>query len=465
MQVPTMLMRELVDRFESHAPIAVMVRASLENALSAERLDAMFEKQAKRQVNRELMFSSLAEVMGLVAARIHPSLHAAFQARADEIGVRVNALYIKLQRMEPNVSRCLVTETAERMSKVVQRTGGTLPKLLPGYRVKILDGNHLRRTQRRIGELRPLNVAPLPGHALVVLDPEIRLAVDVFPCEDGHAQERSVLPQVLETIQRNDVWIADRNFCTADFLMGIRARFGYFIIRQHSKSPRYELVGRRTRVGRCETGMVYEQAAVIFDANGRSATVRRITVELDEPTRDKVREIHILTNLPKKAATALRVAELYRRRWTIETAFAEVAKNLAGEIETLGYPRAALFSFCSALVAFNLLSVVMAALRGAHNAENIDDKVSIYYMADEVAHTQRGMMVALDSAYWTRTYAALSPIQLARQLVRIAATVNLSRYRKHKRGPKKTAKPLNKKRRTHASTARLLAQARATSRC
>jgi hypothetical protein len=26
------------------------------------------------------------------------------------------------------------------------------------------------------------------------------LAIDVFPCEDGHAQERSLLPQVLATI-------------------------------------------------------------------------------------------------------------------------------------------------------------------------------------------------------------------------------------------------------------------------
>lgn len=465
MQVPTMLLQALVDRFENQAPIAVMVRASLENALSAKRLDAIFEKHAQRQANRELMFSTVAEIMGLVAARIHPSPHAAFQSRAEGIGVRVKALYDKLQRMEPNISRHLVTETAERMSQVVQSTGGTLPKLLPGYRVKILDGNHLRRTQRRIGKLRELNAAPLPGHALVVLDPETRLAIDVFPCEDGHAQERSVLPEVLETIQRNDLWIADRNFCTADFLLGIKQRLGYFIIRQHSQSPRYELAGKRTRIGRCETGMVYEQAAIIFHADGRSARIRRITVELDEPTRDKDREIHILTNLPKKAATALRVADLYRRRWTIETAFAEVAQNLSGEIETLGYPKAALFSFCSALVVFNLFSVILAALRGTHGAEKIDEQVSVYYLADEVAHTQRGMMIAIESDYWTRTYATLPPDELARELLRIATSVNLSRYRKHKRGPKKQVKPLNKKRRTHVSTARVLAQARAVSRC
>ena len=455
-----MLIQEIVTRFEKRAPIAVMVRASLENVLSAERLDAIFDKHAVRQSNNQLMFSTVADIMGLVACRIHPSPHAAFQAQADEVGVQVKALYDKLQRMETNISRYLVKETAERMSEIVRHTGGTLAKMLPGrYRVKILDGNHLRRTQRRIGVLREMNVAPLPGHALVVLDPEIRLAIDVFPCEDAHAQERTLLPQVLETVQARDVWIDDRNFCTAGFLLGIKERRAYFVTRQHAQSLRCELRGKRTHAGRCETGVVYEQAAEIFHQDGRKASVRRITVELDEPTRDGDREMHILTNLPKSAATALRVAEVYRERWTIETAFAEVAQNLEGELETLGYPKAALFSFSSALVAFNVLNVAMAAIRAAHGTKTAEEKVSIYYIADEVAHVHRGMTIALPTAYWTKTYATLTPAQLASELKQIAKTVNLSRYRKHKRGPKKKTKPMNKKRRNHASTARILEKA------
>jgi IS4 transposase len=455
-----MILGSLIERFEKQAPITVMIRAALENALSAERLDALFQKHAQRQTNRELLFSTVADIMGLVACRIHPSPHAAFQDRSEEITVTVKALYDKLQRMEPNVSRHLVRDTAERMSQIVRKTRGTLPKLLSGYRVKILDGNHLRRTQRRIGELRKLNAAPLPGQALVVLDPETRLVTDVFPCEDGHAQERSLLPQVLETVQANDVWIDDRNFCTANFLFGIHEREAFFVTRQHSQSPPCELIGKRVRAGRCETGIVYEQEARIFDVDGRSIRVRRITIKLHQSTRDGDQEIHILTNLPKNVATAVRVAELYRKRWTIETAFAEVAKCLEGEIETLGYPRAALFSFCSALVAFNLLSVVMAALRGAHGAEMIEEKVSFFYLADEVSHTHRGLTIAVPSNYWTKTYADLTPTELAKELVRIANSINLLRYRKHKRGPKKKTKPSNKKHRNHVSTARVLAQAR-----
>src|SRR5512143_2065720 len=184
-------------------------------------------------------------------------------------------------------------------------------------------------TDRRVGAL--------PGHALVVLDPQAMLVADVFPCEDGHAQERSLLDQVLETIRSGEVWIADRNFCTTGFLFGIARRGGHFVIRQHQATLHIELIGERRSCGRAETGTVYEQEARLSDEDGGSMRVRRITVVLDKPTRDGETEIHILTDLPAEAADALTIAELYRRRWTVEAAFGELATCLNGEVNTLGY--------------------------------------------------------------------------------------------------------------------------------
>jgi hypothetical protein len=173
--------------------------------------------------------------------------------------------------------------------------------LVSGYRVKIIDGNHFRRTERRLRELRAMNAAPLPGQALAVLDPQARLMIDMFPCEDGHAQERSLLPAVLETVEPRDLWIADRNFCTQDFLLGITRRRAFFIIRQHAQSLRRELIGKRRKVGRTDTGVVYQQMLRLLDVDGNEvAHLRRVTVKLDQPTRDGDGEIHILTNLPKR---------------------------------------------------------------------------------------------------------------------------------------------------------------------
>lgn len=451
-----MILRDLIERFEQKAPVSVMVRATMENILSAERLDRLFENSAQRQENKLLMFSTVADIMGLVACRIQPSVHAAYQARQEEVGVTAKALYDKLQRMEKNVSRHVVRETASRMAEVIEKTGGALPELLPGYRLKILDGNHLRRTQRRIKELRELNAAPLPGHCTVILDPRLKLVIDVIPCEDAHAQERSLTPEILEVVQRRDLWIADRNYCTAPLLFGIKARGAYFVIRQHGQTPRSELVGKRKRVGEVETGAVYEQRVRIFDAEGNVLTIRRVTVVLDTPTRDGETEIHIFTNLPVKIS-ALKIAELYRKRWTIEIAFHEVAQNLEGEIETLGYPRAALFGFCMALVSFNVISVVLAAMRAVHGQEAVQTGISFYYLCDEVAATHRGLSIAVADGYWTRKYAALTPLQLARELARMAKQIPLARYRKHKRGPKKPVPKLNKQKRSHVATARVLA--------
>ena len=71
------------------------------------------------------------------------------------------------------------------------------------------------------------------------------------------------------------------------------------------------------------------------------------------------------------------VAGLYRRRWTIETAFQEMEETLDGEINALGYPKAALFSFCMALVAYNVMAAVKAALRSAHGATTVEDSPGI----------------------------------------------------------------------------------------
>lgn len=122
----------------------------------------------------------------------------------------------------------------------------------------------------------------------------------------------------------------------------------------------------------------------------------------------------------------------------------------------MGYPRAALFAFCMALIAFNLLSVLRAAFRAAHELQHSDEDVSMYYLCDEVAHTYRGLEIAFEDDYWEQRYAGLTPAQLANVLVRIARQATLSRYKKHVRGPKKPQKTMNKRNRNHVSTARIL---------
>ena len=138
----------------------------------------------------------------------------------------------------------------------------------------------------------------------------------------------------------------------------------------------------------------------VWDAQGVAHLLRRIRVKLDQATRDGEHVLYILTNLPLRKASAKRVARLYRKRWTLETAFQHLEAYFHSEINTLGYPKAALFGFCLALVAYNMLAVVMAALRSVHGTESIDQELSLYYVANDIAQTYHGMMIAIPEDEW-----------------------------------------------------------------
>ena len=82
--------------------------------------------------------------------------------------------------------------SAAELMPLIDQVDGARSPWLPGYRVKILDGNCIEASERRLKVLREVQAGALPGKSLVVYEPMAGL-VSVFPCEDGHAQERSML--------------------------------------------------------------------------------------------------------------------------------------------------------------------------------------------------------------------------------------------------------------------------------
>jgi len=442
--------------FVEQRPIAVMARGVLENLFNSEKIDELFERTAQVQYTRELAFSSVVDLMGQVVLGVQPSVHAAYQAQAEKLGVSDQAIYDKLNRVELGISAELVRDSARQAAPVIEALRAKASPLLKGYRTKIIDGNHLSATQHRIEELRTTWAAPLPGKILVVLDQELMVASDVFLCEDGHAQERSLLGEVLSSVAANELWIADRNFCTMDFLLGIASRQSRFVIRQHG-TLKGELIGMRQAKGKTSSGNVYEQKLRITDRSGKTLTLRRITVKLKEATRDGDTEIHLLTNLPVQTASGAKVAGLYARRWTIETMFQELTETLTCEVNTLGYPKAALFGFCLAVMAYHAVSIIKAALRSVHGRETVQRKISSYYLSLEISQTYDGMMVAIPPRHWKK-FRPLKPAELARVLKELATNISLRRYQKHPRGPKKPPPRKSRyKNGGHVSTAKLIA--------
>lgn len=446
------------ERFARQTPVAVMVRATMERCLGPERIDRLFHEASQRQYYRDLLFSTLFKVLCEVVFNVQRSVHASYREHASEIGVSLKALYDKLAGTEPEVLSALVRYTAQELGRVLAKLqGSSLPPPLPGWAVRIVDGNCAPATEHRLKELRTVQDQPLPGKAMVVLDPQRMLILEAWPCEDGHASERSLLAPLLGWVEPGQVWVGDRNLCFLALMEGIEQRGAGFVLRQHGRWN-VESLEEFREVGRNASGVVSEQKIRVRLPCGEEREWRRIRVQLDRPTREGEHEVFLVTNLPVAAADALQVAQLYLGRWTIERVFQDIEANLSSEINTLAYPRAALFGLCIGFVAFNVLALVQGAMRAAHGAQKVEQEISVYYLAAELENTHRGLAVALPPTVWER-FRQMSCGQMAQELVRLAHQMDLRRYKKSRRGPNKAPPPrrrLGRGRTSHVSTARLL---------
>lgn len=450
------MLSSVFERFAQRSPLSVIMRGLMERTFAAAPLNRLFEATAQEQYTRELLFSDIVDLMSPVVCALEPSLRSAYRHQRDKLSVSLSAVYAKLNGIELPVSEALLGQSAESLQTLMSQLSDLRASWVPGYRVKILDGNCLAATDHRLSVQRRQAASVLPGKSLVVLEPQWHLATHLFACEDGHAQERSLLPRVLETAQPQDAWIADRNMCTLGFLMGLHRRQAAFVIREHQKLP-YRPLDDLQAVASAETGAVFEQP-IVLERDGETLTLRRIVVHLDTPTRDGETTLAIVTSLPNDTLDALAVADLYRRRWSIETFFQSVTVNLEGEIQTLAYPKAALFSFSLALVIANLLSALKATLAAVHGRDCVA-QLSDYYLVNEIRQTYGGMMIAIEPQQW-QIFQTMPLSQVVKVLKSLAANVSLKPLRKATRGPKKKRPALiADSRHRHLSTARLLEQA------
>ena len=189
----------VLERFERHAPASVMARLALEHVLPAGWVDEVFEAHRQQQYSRELLFSTVVELTTLVSLGLRPSLHAAAR-QMPALPVSLTSLYEKVNHTEPGILRALVRGSAERLGPVMAAVGRGADSL-PGWRLRVLDGNHLPASEKRLAPLRGFRGAALPGQSLVVYDPDLGLVVDLLACEDAHASERAAVAPLLGSAQ------------------------------------------------------------------------------------------------------------------------------------------------------------------------------------------------------------------------------------------------------------------------
>jgi hypothetical protein len=453
-----MLLGNKFAAFVDASPVSVLVRGTLERILHPDTLEQLFTDHAVEQYTLKITFAQCVQLMNEVVFRTVPSVGAWYQAQGGQLGFTRQAVYDKLKHVEPTVMAALVHYSGVELLGCVRHLPRAPRPPLPGYRLRIVDGDHLAGTEHRLKGLRRYRAAALPGQALLLYDPRYDLITDIIPCEDAYAQERALLDQVLSRIARADCVVGDRNFCTTGFLFGLARRGAFFIIRQHATTLTYRPDGPARRAGKdAEERRLKQQKLRLTDpATGETLLVRRITIPLRQPNEKGEKELHVLTNLPRRVGARI-VADLYAKRWTIEHAIQQLTDDLHSEIDTLAYPKAALFGWALACVAYNAVALVKAALRAALGPAYVRDQLSMYYLTLEVARVSSGLAIAIASKDW-RIFRRMRPEEFRATILELAQRVQPAKYTKHKRGPKKKPpKKISGKRHHHVSTARILA--------
>ena len=448
----------VLERFERQAPASVMARLALEHAFPAGWVDEVFEAHRQKQYARELLFSTVVELMTLVCLGLRPSLHAAARQMAG-LPVSLASLYDKVRHTEPAILRALVRGSAERLAPVMAAVGGRTS--LPGWQVRVLDGNHLAASEKRLAPLRGFRGAALPGQSVVVYDPDAGLVVDMVAQEDAHESERTGTAALRDGAEPGQVWIADRHFCTRTILAGWQDAGAGFIVREHGRHPRLAAQGAWQERGRTDTGVVREQAITLEDQPG-TVPWRRIELALGQPTEDGDTTIRLWSNLPSEVG-ARQVAALYRTRWRIEAMFGRLESVLNSELAGLGHPRAALLGFTVAVLAYNVLALLARCVEQAHQQRQPPLEVSTFHLALLVTGSYEGMLIAVPSECWPPPNET-APTCLAERLLSLARHISPRAVATSKRKLKpKTPKGYvdGKTARTQIATARVLAQAKA----
>jgi IS4 transposase len=440
--------------FVSARPVAVATQLIARRILDSNLIDQLFRDNAAMQYEQSLLFSSLSHLMLGVTLGKYKSVNAGYKKMSDQLGVSITSIYNKLQRIEPQTSRAFVKYSYEA-TVAIQREIGSIPRnAISGYALRILDGNHLSGTEHRIKETRALRAAPLPGKSLVVFDPRYECICDFFPIEDGHAQERSALDDVIESLDKKQLWIADRNFCTLKFMYRMASAGSCFLIRHHRNLEGTEK-GKLRRIGKTETAEIFENELVLPSYDGEELTVRRIVCRLFKPTDSGETEIILFSNVPKSDADAIELSHQYIGRWKIEIVFNHITLNLNCEIQTLGYPPAALFCFSLSLIAYNCLGILKSLVAKVHGREDANN-LSHHYLVSEIASTTDGLLVAFPEDKWV----GIDRLPIAKFLSQLSSVIermDMRLYRKSIRGPKNPPpKKTGGKRDTHVSTKRLI---------
>ncbi|VWB10276.1 prevent-host-death protein [Burkholderia arboris] len=443
------MMRTIVERFVEQSPMTIMTRLVLQCALHDDWIDtaADADEALDDESIRETLFALAVDAIAALAAQTQMQMPQVQQPAAGNASsasaAAVAALHDDMSRWRAGWGRALVRDSADLLLPVAaaradERAGGS-----GGMRLRVLDGAGCAPAAAGCGcgracddPVRDAAIGVTGARVLPVYDPDLAMIVDLLPVERGRAHERAFVGALLETVRPGELWIVDGRFDTDAIVSGWPRRGGAFVLRDDGAAVACRPPGGWRDAGPLDGGDVREQAVGTAGDGDTAGTLRRIEWRRHAP--DDGATVAVLTNLPAEQFDACQVMQMARRRWRDALPFPLDA--VFDGMPFGGVPaRASLLASGIAALAYNAFSVMARVVAGSLGLDERDAERVPAHIADGVAATYAGMMIALPPDWWRR-YDQLPAATLGQIVRMLAVHVDPRSERRRRRDNRLSAK-------------------------
>jgi len=261
---------------------------------------------------------SVAELVRLLARE--PLLWAPQAIRVSEQGVNQRLRCLPASLFEQVVTAVLPELAARAKARPQRPPSAAVGRAQQHFgRLWAADASTLEALFRKVGLLRGLDVPPLAGKLWGLLDLVTLLPAHLWTGDDPQQNEKAGCPEVLTRTPEGSLLIFDMGFFAFPFFDDLTEAGSFFLTRLREKSA-------------------YTVVRTLGSGAGWRDTIIQLGVYRSNPCRHALRLVEVrfhdvwyryLTNVLDPAVLPpADVAELYRRRWHIESAFLTVKRLL-----------------------------------------------------------------------------------------------------------------------------------------
>jgi hypothetical protein len=251
-----------------------------------------------------------------------------------------------------------------------------------GRRVKLVDGTGISMPDTAANQaLYPQSNSQKPGCGFPAMN-----LVGIFCLSSGAllqvahgdrlAHETKLFASLWHTVEKGDVIVEDRAFCSFGAFAGLLARGADVLARLPEKKCRQAISSQLPKNGNCDLLITWKRPSQPppsmsqeqFESLPESLTVR--VVRMDISRRGfRTQSVTLITTLSDPTITAQELAALYLRRWEIELHFREIKVLLNMDVLRCKTPAMIERELLMHLVAYNLVRTLMQTSALCHGAD------------------------------------------------------------------------------------------------